>query len=189
MPKYFSAATQYINFPITLDVERRPTHKHMRTPSYSRRSNDTRTNTAGTNTPRTDTPQAPRPTLSRTPSGGFSVTNSRPSTPSQARTPGRAGRSTDSISGSNISIDFAAAEARLSGPRFQGRINPLRMSPIIPFSPPIPLRLSLQRVGPGSYTRKPSDASGIIPPRPRRPQTPVSTKPLPLTPFPLGTGR
>ncbi|KAF2036257.1 hypothetical protein EK21DRAFT_52355 [Setomelanomma holmii] len=180
MPKYFSAAAQYTNVPVMLDLEQRPTHKHARTPSDTTRSRTTRTHT-GRNTPRTATPQAPRPTLSRTPSGRFSVQNSRPSTPIAIPK----SQFSHSRTGSNISIDIAAAEARSNSARFQGRLNPLRMSPI---SPPNISRFSFQPFGSESYLRKPSDASGIIAPSSSHPQTATSKKPLPITPFPVAGG-
>lgn len=186
MPKYFTAAAQYTNIPTLRDLERPPVRKHERTPSASTRGRTTRTNTAGTNTPRTDTPQLPRPTLSRSQSGRISVTNSRPHTPHSRIAPVRIDHSNHSRSGSNISIDIAAAEARSNTPRFQGRLNPLRMSPVVPFSPPNSLGPAMHPFGAGPFTQKPSDASGIVALESLSPQG--ATKPLPLTPFPVGGG-
>ncbi|KAH8708581.1 hypothetical protein GQ44DRAFT_627624 [Phaeosphaeriaceae sp. PMI808] len=181
MPKYFSATAQYTNIPVELDIERPAIHKHIRTPSNNTRNNTNSTSTTGSNTPHIGHPQPLRPTQSRTPSGRVSITNTRPSTP------GQASHVSHSRSGSNLSIDIAAAEAR-SNIRFQGRVNPLRLSPITPLNPPDYFGLPLQPFGPRLHTENVSDASGIITPGPRRPKTPGSVKPLPLTPYPVGSG-
>lgn len=171
MPKYFSAASQFTNIPV-LDIER---PKHMRNPSGS-----TQVNTTRANTPRVATPhQAPRPTLSRSASGRFSVANSRPHTP---------GIPSIGHSRSASHNSIKSQTAKPNPVRFQGRINPLRMSPVTPFSPPVPLRLSkLFPVAPGSYNRRPSDVNTSTPSTSLPPRTPGSAKPLPLTPFPVGS--
>lgn len=178
MPKYFSATAQYTNVP-ALDVEQL---KHIHTPSVS-----TRTNTARTNTPRAVTPrvaenhQLPKPTLSRTTSGKFSIiTSSRPHTSGHSS-------ASHSRSGSNVSVDSAAM--RLQPSHFQGQINPLRMSPVIPFSPPMPVRLpTISPLAPNSHTRRPSDVSTTTFSSSLPPRTPGSAKPLPITPFPVSAG-
>jgi len=186
MPKYFSSAAQYTNVRKTLDLDGPPLHKLAQTPSNSTRSNTPRTITAGSNTSRTGTPQAPRPTLSRTSTGYFTISNpnSRAGTPNEVPLPGQMIQLHHSRSGSNISIDIAAADARLNRLRYEERLNPLRMSPITASRPPSPTRLSLQSIGPGYFTIKPSDPTR----RPRRPERTVSRqdKHLPLTPFPVG---
>ncbi|KAH7392522.1 hypothetical protein BKA66DRAFT_510100 [Pyrenochaeta sp. MPI-SDFR-AT-0127] len=178
MPKYFSATTQYTNVP-NPDVEQL---KYLKTPL-----NSTRTNTARTNTPRavtpgaTETHQIPKPTLSRTTSGKFSViVNSRPHTPGYSST-------SHSRSGSNVSVDSTAMRSKPA--HFQGRINPLRLSPVTPSLPPIPVRLStISPLAPGSHTRRPSDVSASTPSSSLPPRTPGSAKPLPITPFPVSAG-
>jgi hypothetical protein len=171
MPKYFSDVAQYTEVAIMLDIEHSPYHKHVRTSSDVVRYNMTLVNTNGS----VGSPTSPRPTLSRTPSGRFAVIHSHP---------GRTGFISHSRSGSNVSIDIAAADARANGPRFQGRINPLRLSPITPTSPfnsrvlyPIDTNVMSSR-----------NTSGTSSPVVWRPQTPVSVKPLPLTPLPVGGG-
>lgn len=83
-------------------------------------------------------------------------------------------------SGSNLSV----VPLRSDTGTFQSKaLSPLRMStvtPFAPFAPPIALRRgsvsndNTSALAPGSYSR--------------RPGTPVSTKPLPLTPFPVWSG-
>jgi hypothetical protein len=184
IPQYFSAAPQYTNNPVP-DIERQQQKQKMLA--------TTGTNTAQTNTPRTtprvttsqklrprtdsahDVPlQALKPTLSRTPSGRFSVTNSRPPT---LRLP--SSQSQHSRTASNTSANSTKPNAR-----FQGRIDPLRMSPVTPFSPPLPGRTT-SPLAPGAYTRRPSNANT---PAIRAPKTPGADKRLPITPFPVGPG-
>lgn len=126
-------------------------------------------------------PQVPRPALSRTPSGRFAV---QPRTTSPSATRGLPSSSTHSRSGSNISIDIAAADARANGPRFQGRINPLRLSPLTPLTP---LNCRIPNYA-DSYHTLSRHASGTSSPVFWRPGTPVAVKPLPLTPLPGGRG-
>jgi hypothetical protein len=177
MPKYFSDVAQYGDIAIKLDAEQLSPHKHVQTSFHLAQHNMARANKDGS----FSYPSSPRPTLSRTPSGRFAVNPSRPNT---------AGRTaatsfiSHSRSGSNVSIDIAAADARANGSRFQGRINPLRLSPITPFSP-----LSSRVLYPGdAYGMSSRNTSGTSSPVIWRPQTPVAAKPLPLTPFPVGGG-
>ncbi|KAF2829910.1 hypothetical protein CC86DRAFT_367820 [Ophiobolus disseminans] len=198
MPKYFSAASHYTNVRKTLDLDGPSIHhKTVYTPPNSTRSNTPRTYTPNTNTPRVGTPQTPRPTLSRNSSGHFIIHHSRPDTPVQAPTPtptpGQMMQLHHSKSGSNISIDIAAAEARSNKLRAEDRPHPLRSSPITasrPRRPPrSPTRLSLQSIGPGFFTIKPSKSSERMRSESTRPEMAVAgrDKHLPLTPFPVGT--
>ncbi|CAO2650904.1 Nn.00g092010.m01.CDS01 [Neocucurbitaria sp. VM-36] len=166
IPKHFSAATEHANVPI-LDIEQL---KHVRRPSGS-----INTNPARTRIPQTVIPRVPRPTLSRTTSGFFSVVDSRSYTPNQ-------GPASHSRSGSSVSVSSTSKNAV----HFQGRINPLRSSPVTPSSPPVPMGLSkISPLAPESYTRQPGDFTAFSP---LPPQTPSSTKPLPITPFPVISG-
>lgn len=70
--------------------------------------------------------------------------------------------------------------------RFQGRMNPLRMSPANVFSPPCPVQLSsMSSLVPKSYTRNPNDPNTSNFSPSSLPQTSGSGKPLPITPFPV----
>jgi hypothetical protein len=177
MPQYFSADT---NIRI-LDIE----HAQQRPKPQA----STGTNTAQTNTPRATTPQIPtqrtdsahdiplrelEPVLSRTPSGRFSVANSRPPILRLASPQNHHSRT----------ASRNEANGTRSNARFQGRVDPLRMSPVTPFSPPLPGR-TMTPLAPGSYTRRPSGASASFP---RPPRTPGADKRLPITPFPVGPG-
>lgn len=175
MPKYFSAAPAYTNVPGN-DVEQ---------------PKDTRAATIST---RVGTPtQSIRPSYSRAGSSKLSI-ETRPNTSGQAsqRTKSRNGSSAHSRNGSNLSVTIPGRTT--AGP-FQGSaLNPLRMSPVTPFAPPISLRLGrlsedeTSTLAPGAYSRRPSEASINLTrlPTSRRPsRTAVSTKPLPLTPFPV----
>ncbi|KAH7075445.1 hypothetical protein BKA63DRAFT_297331 [Paraphoma chrysanthemicola] len=184
MPDYFSAAAQYTNVPVMLDLERQTPRKHLKSTPDSTRGVVTRTQNVKPHTVFVVTPQAPRPTFSRSPSGYFSVENSRPSTSSQGGTLLHSSQASHSRSGSNFSIAIASAEAPLHGPRFQSAIDPLRMSPI---SPPIAARVSHLPSMVGPQMRDPNDTSGMFSSAPRS-QTSTSTKPLPITPFPVNTG-
>jgi hypothetical protein len=184
MPTHFSVAAQYTNDPIMVDLEWHPIHKHVRTPSDSTRGLATRTPTVDPITSRLPMPRAPRPTLSRTTSSSFPLMSSRPCTSSQRGTPLHSSQPSHSRSGSNISMDIASAEAQTNRARFPSYINPLRISAI---SPPTASRFSSRPPGLESYDGELSDASGKTTPTPRRPQTPISTKPLPITPLPVST--
>jgi hypothetical protein len=178
MPQYFSAVLQYTNIEI-LDIE----HAQQRPKPQA----STGTNTAQTNTPRATTPQIPtqrtdsahdiplrelEPVLSRTPSGRFSVANSHPPTL----------RLSSLQSHHSRTASRNSANGTRPNARFQGRVEPLRMSPVTPFSPPLPGRTT-SPLAPGSYTRRPSGASMSVP---RPPRTPGADKVLPITPFPVG---
>ena len=182
MPKYFSSAQAYTTVPAN-DVER---PKDFRAPSVSTHS-------------RVDTPtQSIRPSYFRAGSSQLSI-DGRPHTSGQAsqRTQSRNGSIAHSRSGSNLSVTVPRGRST-AGP-FQGKaLNPLRMSPVTPFAPPIGLRLGrlpedddAATFAPGAYSRRPSETSinlTRLPTSKRPPRTPVSTKPLPLTPFPVGSG-
>ncbi|KAH4988872.1 hypothetical protein HBI76_083620 [Parastagonospora nodorum] len=201
MPKYFSKAAQFTNVPTGYDIEQ---PKHMRTPSRNMvvKSIQSKTIESGTSTPR-----APQPTLSRTSSGRFTVTHSRPSTAHQTPTSGRStpGRSTPgrntpvrgspgratpgratplghSRSGSNISIDIAAADARSNGLRPPRRTNPLRLSPITPGGSDVSLPESMYNAGISNDSH--ADLIHVW-----GPERKVASKPLPLTPFPVRAHR
>jgi hypothetical protein len=202
LPRYFSEAPPYSKTPFR-DVER-PKHKHQ--PSTS-----TRTNTAGTATSRTVTPrvhtleafqtrtnlahegfplQTLQPSLSRTPSGRFSVSHGRPpparlfNSPTHSRTESKSSTTSTArrnrppplFQPSSLNRSRTASKSSTTStarrPRFQGRLDPLRMSPITPLHPPA---LSF-----GSDTRRPSAL--VLPPR--TPRTPGADKRLPITPFP-----
>jgi hypothetical protein len=181
MPNYFSVAAQYTDVPDKLDIELAPPLEHTQTASVHMQSEITQTKMTRTNTSITRTPQIPRPTLSRTPSGRFTIYDSRPGTSNRAATPFQASHSR---SGSNISIEIAAADARSNTARLQGRINPLRMSPITPLSP---RNSSLPLFVPEDYVEYSFNASGIVTPGSLQcPQTPIANKALPLTPLPIG---
>lgn len=226
MPKYFSKAAQFTNVPTGYDIEQ---PKHRRTPSRTMevKSIQPKTIESGTSTPR-----APQPTLSRTSSGRFTITHSRPGTARQTPTSGRStpgfatpgrstpgrntpvlatpGRSTPGLassgrntpvrgspgratpgratplghsrSGSNISIDIAAADARSNGLRPPRRMNPLRLSPITPGGSDLSLPASMYSAGISNDSH--ADSIHVWGPERR-----VASKPLPLTPFPVGAHR
>ncbi|KAH7399125.1 hypothetical protein DE146DRAFT_523894 [Phaeosphaeria sp. MPI-PUGE-AT-0046c] len=165
MPKYFSNIPDYVDVVIPNDAERNGSESQKPFTVIT---------TARANI-RIHHPDLPRPTLSRTPSGRFATPPPRPHpqisprhTPPMTRAHSRAG--------SNISIDIAAADVR-SHARFQGRVNPLRLSPIVPFSPlnPLPGMETYSRVGSGAN----SPVWGWQTPRDR------GGKALPLTPLPV----
>ncbi|KAF1938894.1 hypothetical protein EJ02DRAFT_270253 [Clathrospora elynae] len=171
LPQYFSAAIQYTNIPV-VDIERpRP----VQNPSGSTPGNTSRTNSPQIGTPRARTDsvqeniplQTLKPTLYRTPSGHFTVINSRSHTPLQIGSP----RS-------------ASSTRKKSNASSEGRMDPLRMSP---FSPPLSasFRTASSPLAPDSYMRRPSGTSTASTMMPR---SPGSTKPLPLTPLPVGPG-
>jgi hypothetical protein len=120
------------------------------------------------------------PTLSRTPSGRFSVAKS--SRPPTLRLPSYNNHSRNA-SGSSQSTQ-SSTRGR-STTRFQGRPDPLRMSPITPFSPPWPAPLrTVSPLALGSLARQPSRQRT---PSPLPPRTPGADKQLPITPFPVGS--
>jgi hypothetical protein len=139
------------------------------------------------NTPRADSVQSdiplqplPPATLSRTPSGRFSVTNSRPPT---LRLPSynTHSRNTSTSSGRSTQTTTRGRSAT----RFQGGIDPLRMSPVTAFSPPFPAPLRTgSPLAPGPHARQTSSQRTASPLPPR---TPGADKQLPLTPFPVGS--
>jgi len=216
MPKYFSKAAQFTNVPTGYDIEQ---PKHRRTPSHNMEAKSTQPKTLESGT---STPRAPQPTLSRTSSGRFTVTHSRPGTARQTPTSGRStpgiattgqstpGRSTPgpgpsgrntpirgspgratpgrttplghSRSGSNISIDIAAADARSNGLRPPRRMNPFRLSPITPGGSDVSLPASMYSAGMSNDSH--ADSIHVWGPERR-----VASKPLPLTPFPVGAHR
>ncbi|KAL6703592.1 hypothetical protein ACN47E_009537 [Coniothyrium glycines] len=177
MPEYFSDTQQYTNAARS-DVERRP---HTRKPSNSTNANSTHPNTPRNMTPRPSTPLQPlRPVICRTASGKFSVA-SKFSLENSSRV-NLAPSASHSRSNSNASIASTALKPKPL--RFQGPLNPLNMSPVTPFSPPRADGVS--PLAPGAYTRRPSNfSSTTLSTMP--PQTPATaTKPLPITPFPVG---
>lgn len=213
MPKYFSSTTAYSTVP-AYDIERpkefrsasvstrvdtptqsiRPTY--LRTGSTpSQLSLDMRTRNFGQDSPYN---QSRNGSFSHTRNDSFSPPRS--GSFSQIRNGSFSSPRNDSIAhsrtGSNLSVTIPRS-GTTAGP-FQGKpMNPLRMSPVTSFAPPIPLRLGRLSeddtitVAPGAYSRRPSDASinlTRLPPTRRRPRTPVNVKPLPLTPFPVGSG-
>ncbi|KAJ4994500.1 hypothetical protein SVAN01_00329 [Stagonosporopsis vannaccii] len=176
MPKYFSSAPAYTTTPAA-DLER---PKDIHTGSISTR---------------VDTPtQSLHPISSRAGSSQASL-DLRPHTSGQSsqrsHSHSRSASTSHSRSGSTLSVAIPARTAP-----FQGKaLNPLRMSPVTPFAPPASLRLSRLSEDdaatlPGTaYSRRPSETSinlSRLPSR-RPPRTPVSTKPLPLTPFPVAS--
>lgn len=195
MPKYFSTAPVYTTVP-PVDLER---PANMRTKSISTRpgskysriggsdvSLSTRPHTSGQSSTRTASRGASMQMQSRSPS----IVQSRESISRSRNT-----SATHSRNGSNVSVNIPKG---ITAGSFQGKaLNPLRMSPITPFAPPIALRLGrvsednyddAATLAPGAYSRRPSDASislTRLPTSRRAPRTPVSTKPLPLTPFPV----
>jgi hypothetical protein len=206
MPKYFSTAPVYTTVP-PVDLER---PANMRTKSISTRpgskysriggsdvSLSTRPHTSGQSSTRTASRSASLQVQSRSPSivqsRGPSTSHSRNPSVTHSRNPSV----THSRNGSTVSVNIPKG---ITAAPFQGKaLNPLRMSPITPFAPPIALRLGrvsednlddAATLAPGAYSRRPSDASislTRLPTSRRAPRTPVSTKPLPLTPFPVAT--
>jgi hypothetical protein len=136
---------------------------------------------------RTVTP--PRPTLSRNSSGHFIVNNGRMGTSPVEQQPIVAPfQYSHTRTGSNISIDIAAAEAR-SSKRVKERVHPLRMSPVRADNPLSPTRMSMRSIAPGFFTFRPSkETLRVVNPdevrRSQRSEVRMSAKPLPLTPFP-----
>jgi hypothetical protein len=179
MPKYFSSAAAYTTVPAN-DTER---PKNIHAPSVSTR---------------VDTPtQSIKLSYSRAGSRQLSI-DTRPHTSGQAsqRAQSRNGSIAHSRNRSNLSVTITGRNT--AGP-FQGQaLNPLRMSPVTPFAPPITLRLGrlpedddTATLAPSAYSRRPSEVSVNLirlQTSKRPPRTPVSTKPLPLTPFPVGSG-
>jgi hypothetical protein len=171
MPKYFSAATLYTDAPGMLDPERHPYPKHI---TITRNNNNhIHESTSAISTVIPNSPRTPKPTLSRTPSGRFHLQHNRTA------------YNTHSRSGSNISIDIAAAEARQNLPRLETYYNPLRpLSLIAPYSPLTP-RGMFPTSTPGTGCLPSRNASGTSSPVVWRAFSP---KPLPLTPLPVGVG-
>lgn len=186
----------------TTPPNQRPSLSRTSTPGTYRPSLS-RTTTPGTHRPslsRTPTAQdhrstmsqtvtPPRPTLSRNSSGHFIVNNGRMGTPPIEQQPIVAPfQYSHTRTGSNISIDIAAAEAR-SSKRVQGRVHPLRMSPVRADNPLSPTRMSMRSIAPGFFTFRPSkETLRVVNPdevrRSQRSEVRMSAKPLPLTPFP-----
>jgi len=185
----------------------RPSLSRTSTPQ-NHQSNLSRTSTPHTHRPslsRTTTPKShhrftfsrtvtpPRPVLSRNSSGHFIVHNSHHGTPPIEQQPIIAPFSyTHTRTGSNISIDIAAAEAR-SSKRALERVHPLRMSPVRADNPLSPTRMSMRSIGPGFFTFRPSkETLRVVNPdevrRSQRSEMRMSAKPLPLTPFPVPGG-
>ena len=211
MPKYFSTAPVYTTVP-PVDLER---PANVRTKSISTRpgskysriggsdvSLSTRPHTSGQSSTRTASRGASMQMQSRSPSivqSRASISRSRNTSATHSRSPSisrsRNPSANHSRNGSNVSVNIPKG---ITAGSFQGKaLNPLRMSPITPFAPPIALRLgrvsednydNAATLAPGAYSRRPSDASislTRLPTSRRAPRTPVSTKPLPLTPFPV----
>jgi hypothetical protein len=170
MPKYFSAATLYTNAPGMSDVERHPCPKHIN----MMRNNNIHESTSAIGTIIPNSPRTPKPTLSRTPSGRFALHHHPPRPGAYA---------SHSRSGSNISIDIAAADARSNRPRLETYYNPMRpLSLITPYSPLNP-RVLFPASGPGTSCSPSRNVSGTSSPVVWRTFEP---KPLPLTPLPVG---
>ncbi|KAI4926563.1 hypothetical protein J4E85_006857 [Alternaria conjuncta] len=128
-------------------------------------------------------PLQPLPaTLSRTASGRFSITNSRPTT-IRMHSYNNHSRNASSSSGRSTQ----STPRGRSATRFQGSIDPLRMSPVTPFSPPFPA--PLRTVSPLALGPSARQSSSQRTPSPLPPRTPVpgQDKQLPLTPFPVGS--
>lgn len=172
MPKYFSDMADYSNTAIAPGIEHPCPHKYETFPQLV---HQTRINPLSSGS---TLPQTLRPALSRTPSGGFAITQNQSRS---ANTRTQPSSSSHSRSGSNVSIDIAAADARANGPRLQGRINPLRFSPLTPITP-LNCRIANNAE---SLSR---EASGTKSPVFWHSGTPVSVKPLPLTPLPCERG-
>jgi hypothetical protein len=184
MPKYFSPAAQFTNVPMGYDVERPSTLKHIKQRSdgmQDKFDQQLRASVSGasgaSNTP------ALQPGLSRPPSGRFTITHSRSSTAGRTATPGRASYISHSRSRSNVSIDIAAADARSNVLRPQKRIYPLRPSPITPNSlGDSQISFPVSMYSAASPNGSHADAASVW-----SPDRLVAAKPLPLTPFPVGT--
>ncbi|USP80948.1 uncharacterized protein yc1106_08222 [Curvularia clavata] len=100
-----------------------------------------------------------------------------------------------SRSASNTSVQSTASAARERSIARLQLGNPLRMSPITPSSPEFPAPLRIQKtpsLPPGSWIRRPSNAtvaSQHPPKTPKTPKTPGTDKDLPVTPFPIGSAQ
>jgi hypothetical protein len=128
-------------------------------------------------------PLQPLPaTLARTASGRFSITNSRPTT-IRMHSYNNHSRNASTSSGRSTQ----STPRGRSATRFQGSIDPLRMSPVTPFSPPFPA--PLRTVSPLALGPNARQSSSQRTPSPLPPRTPVpgQDKQLPLTPFPVGS--
>lgn len=93
-----------------------------------------------------------------------------------------------SASNASVQSTTSAADER-SIARLQAGFDPLRMSPISPSSPDLPAPLRVRKMPslpPGSWMRRPSNATTISK---HRPKTPGSDKQLPVTPFPIASAR
>jgi hypothetical protein len=184
MPKYFSKAAQFTNVPMAYDIEQLPSSKISSTPSAGKQNKTIRATTIRPSVPMAIMPQAPLPTLSRDQSSHFNATHSRPSTAGATKPQGRSGYISHSRSTSNVSIDIAAADARLNPPRLKKRINPLRLSPVTPYNP-LDSQISLPvSVYSTQSDNDPNASTAAL----LSPRTPAATKPLPITPFPVGGG-
>jgi hypothetical protein len=181
MPKYFSNTKLYTDAPGMFDIERQPDLKHVRAPSNITRNNNIHESTYENQDFVTNTSQLPKSTLSRTPSGRFAIKRTFPSMA------GRTGYISHSRSESNISINIAAADARLQGPRLQKQFNPLPLSLMTPYSP-LNSRILFPASGPGTSCMPSRNTSGTSTPVIWRPHAPFSPKPLPLTPLPVSAG-
>ncbi|KAH6618848.1 hypothetical protein C7974DRAFT_38158 [Boeremia exigua] len=182
MPKYFSSATAY-TATLPNDIER---PKEIRNDSVSTRVG---TPSKSTIIPSTHAASSQASLdLRPHPSASSQRTQSRNPSTAHSRSASTASRAPSTLSISTTS--------RTAGPFHGSALNPLRMSPVTPFAPPASLRLShlaeddIALLGPGAYTRRPSDASiSLSLPRSygsrRRSRSQASTKPLPLTPFPV----
>lgn len=172
MPGYFSAATRYGNVSTPL-VER---SKHLRTLSSSAQSNTSRGNKVGL--PKSHKPiplELRNDSKERVPAVDIRV----PMTVGSSSTRGHS-RST-----SNTSTSSMTGRKRLDT-GLEGRMNPLRMSPVTALSPPLPVHLStISPLAPSSFIRTPIHVVSNTKSQSHVRQLSGSTKPLPITPFPV----
>lgn len=197
MPKYFSGSPQYTSIP----PPNMTRVSHLRKPSANTNGYTTRPISTKTMVSRTMTPQPNnslqtlRPVLSQPASGRISV-RSKYSLENTSQVPvfARSARTSTlhSRSGSNVTFESASTALRpkplkIKPQRFQGEINPLRMSPVTPFSPP-----SMNGNSPwvsGVDGNWPLTRSNTTVSSSARPWTAnADIKPLPITPFPVGVG-
>ncbi|KAF3008694.1 hypothetical protein E8E13_009437 [Curvularia kusanoi] len=215
MPKYFTSAPAYTTVPAN-DLERRLVHMRaksvspgIKTPTQTFRPGSKYSRVSGSQVTLATPPYVSSRSSTHTASRGASMAQSRSASIFQPRsgsvshsrngsaTHSRNPSATHSRNGSTLSV--TVPKGITAGP-FQGKaLNPLRMSPVTPFAPPIALRLGsvsednfddTATLAPSVYSRRPSEASislTRLPTSKRAPRTPVSTKPLPLTPFPVTT--
>ncbi|OAL51164.1 hypothetical protein IQ07DRAFT_507850 [Pyrenochaeta sp. DS3sAY3a] len=172
MPGYFSATARYGDVP-TPHVER---SKHLRTPSSSAQSNISRGNRVGL-------PKSHKPIpleLRNDSKERIPVVDTRIPT-----IVGSSSIRSHSRSTSNTSLSNMTGQQKLDT-RLEGRMNPLRMSPVTALSPPLPVHLStISPLAPSSFIRTPTNVVSNTKSPSHARQLSGSRKPLPITPFPV----